>query len=197
MKPETRKRLVDFIKRAELIQTYSYLDNTKNIVGLEIKKVGKKWQIDFHQPDKERTDAILFNLRLFVENKDDISIGRLSELCTDTGISDNWKKEYEIIRKELNNRLDMLAAEGPKGTIMYRDIFEMFLFGALGHRTEKDKAYKLYHKWVTDETEQELMYNTFHDVIVWVLVAVINIAKASKEELQRTPMISASKPDAA
>jgi len=190
MKTETRKRLEDFIERAELIQTYSYMSNSENIVGGEIKIVGDKWQVEFHQPDKEQTDALLFNLRLFYGGKDDISIRRLAELCDDPGISDDWKSEYKIIRRLLNERFDILAAEGHKGTITYRDIFEMFIFGSLGHRTEKDKVYKLFQKWVTNETERAIMYNTFHDTVVWLLVAVINIGKASKEELQRATVPS-------
>jgi hypothetical protein len=184
MEKESRKRLEDFIERAELIQTYSYLNNSENIVGGEIKKIGDVLQVEFFQPEKEQTDALLFNLRLFYGSKDDISIRRIAELCDDPEISMKWKDEFETIRTHLNQRLDMIAAEGSKGTITYRDIFEMFLYGSLGHRTEKDKAYKQFQKWVTNDTERAIMYNTFHETIVWLLVAVINIGKVSKEELQ-------------
>ncbi len=61
----------------------------------------------------------------------------------------------------------------------------MFLFGALGHRTEKDKTYRLFQKWVTDETEWAIFYNTFHETVIWVSTAIINIGKISKEELLR------------
>lgn len=183
MEPKSRKRLEDFVERAELIQTYSYIKNSENIVGFQLKKVGDKWQVDFYQPNREETDSLLFNLRLFVQNKDDISIGRLNELCNDPEISEKWKNEYRSIRNELNLRLDMLAAEGPKGKITFHDIFQMVLFGALGHRTENDSAYKLFQKWVTNENEWAIIYNMFHDVVIWVSVAVINIGRASKEEL--------------
>lgn len=185
MKPETRKRLEDFVERAELIQTYSYLKNLDNIVGFKIKKEGDKGKIDFYQPDREQTDALLFNLRLFYGGKDDISIRRMAELCDDPEISENWKREVRAIRQTLNKRFDMIEVDEPEGIITYRDIFEAFLYGSLGHRTEKDKAYKMYQKSVTNEFTRELMYNTFHNTIIWLLTAVINIGKASKEELQR------------
>lgn len=186
MKTETRKRLEDLVERADLIQTFSYLNNAENLVGGEIKKIGDKWQVEFFQPDIEPTHALLFDLRLFYGGKDDISIRRLVELCDDPGISESWKNQFEITRKQLNERLDMVAVEGSKGTITYRDIFEMFLFGSLGHRTEKDKAYNLFNKWVKNETERVIMYNTFHDTVIWFFVAVKNIGKASKEELRRS-----------
>jgi hypothetical protein len=186
MKFESRKRLEDFIERAKLIQTYSYFSNSENIIGFEIHKVDDEWKVYFHQPDREQTDSILFNLRLFVQNKDDISIGRLAELCDDKDISEKWKTEYLSIRNQLNIRLEMLAAEGLKGEITFRDIFEMMLFGALGHRSENDKSYKMFKRWVTDEKEWAITYNMFHDVIAWVFIAVTNIAKISIEELEMT-----------
>jgi hypothetical protein len=185
MNPDTRKILEDFVERSESIQASSYLNNSQDIIGLEARVQDGEWQIDFHQPGQEPTHALLFNLRLFVGNKDDISIGRLAEMLAVPDISDNWKSEYQAIRKQLNDKLGMVAAEGAKGTITYRDVFDMFLFGALGHRSQKDRAYKLFQKWVTDDTEWVILYNTFHETVIWVVAAVINIGKATKEELQR------------
>jgi hypothetical protein len=185
MKPELKKRLEDFVERAELIQTYSYFKNSENIIGFELRKVGDQWQVDFSQPDREQTDALLFNLKLFYDGKDDISIRRMAELCDDPEISQSWKSKFETIRQQINERFDMVAAEGPEETITYRNIFEMFLYGSLGHRAEKDRAYKMYQKTVTSETARAIMYNTFHDTVVWLSGAVINIGRATKEEVRR------------
>jgi hypothetical protein len=102
----------------------------------------------------------------------------------DTEISDKWKKEYTAIRDNLNNKLDTMAAEGLMGTINYRDILDMYLFGKLGHRSEKDHSYKLYKKWVTNEDADKMLYNAFHTVIIWILDAVISISRISKSELK-------------
>jgi len=179
-----RKRLEDFITRVDEIQNYSYFDDGENIVQIRCSTVNGEDKVEYSQPNKEKTDAILFNLRLFVQNKDDISIGRLSELCMDTEISDKWKKEYTAIRDNLNNKLDTMAAEGLMGTINYRDILDMYLFGKLGHRSEKDHSYKLYKKWVTNEDADKMLYNAFHTVIIWILDAVISISRISKSELK-------------
>lgn len=182
MKPESKKRLEEFVRRAEYIRHLHYLDGGKDIVGFKI--VGPH-EIKFHQPDDEKRDALLFNLRLFVQNKDDISLQRMEELYDDPGITDLWKQEHGKERSILKIRLSQVAAEGPKGTITYDEVFRMFLFGERGHFDQDDKAYKLYQKWVTDETEWALLHNTFHNTILWVLRAIINIGVASKEELQR------------
>jgi len=185
MNPASRKRLEDFVERVEYLQSLSYLENANDLVGGKITQVDGKWQVEFYQPNDEKRDALLFNLRLFVQDKDDISIRRLAEQYSDPDISDKWKQEHHSIRNELNTRLDRIAAEEPKGKITYRDVFYMFLYGQLGHHDEDDTYRRLFQKWVTGKTKWEILHNTFHDTIVWILAAIINISLASKEELKR------------
>jgi hypothetical protein len=185
MRDESKKRLELFVERATYIENLSYLEDAENLVGFEVNTSGEKWQVDFYQPDDEERDALLFNLRLFVQDKDDISIRRMTELYSDHGISIAWKHEHRTIREELNAKLDVIAAEGLKGTITHRDIFYMFLYGKLGHLDEDDSTYKLYQEWVTNDTAYAYMHNTFHSTIIWILVAVINISRACRDELLR------------
>jgi hypothetical protein len=184
IKPETRKILEAFIERVEYIQSLSYLDGKDSIAGFNSIKVGDKWQVEFYQPSDEKRDAVLFNIRLFLQDKDDISIRNLSKL-DDPGISNQWKQELKVYRQELNDRLDRIAAEGPKGNITHRDVLNMFLYGKFGHQDQDDHSYKLYKKWVKNETEYEILHNSFHKILIWILVIVTNISIASKEELQR------------
>ena len=185
MNPASRKRLEDFAERVEYLQSLSYLENANDLVGGKITQVDGKWQVEFYQPNDEKRDALLFNLRLFVQDKDDISIRRLAELYSDPDISDKWKQEHHSIRNELNTRLDRIAAEEPKGKITYRDVFYMFLYGQLVQHDEDDAYRRLFQKWVTGKTQWEILHNTFHATIVWILAAIINISLASKEELKR------------
>ncbi len=182
MKPESKKRLEEFAKRAEYIRHLHYLDGGKDIVGLEITG---PHEIKFYQPDNEKRDALLLNLRLFVQDKDDISLHRMTELCDDPGITDLWKQELYKERAILKIRLSQVAFEGSKGSITYNDVFKMFLYGERAHFDPDDKDYKLYQKWVTDQTIFEILHNTFHETLLSVVTAIINIGVASKEELQR------------
>ena len=185
MKPESRKRIEEFIKRVDYIESLSYLDGGEKIVGAEGKLVNGKLEYDFFQPDDEVRDALLLNIRLFIQNKDEVSLQRLTDLFSDPGISDNWKNAVKAYRKELNMRLNRIAAEGPKGRINHRDVLNMFLYGAISHIDSRDKSRKLYEKWVTDDTEYMLLHNTFHSVLVWIIAIIINISRACSEELKR------------
>lgn len=185
MEPESRKRLEDFVERAEYIRSLSYLEDSDDLVGGIITQVDGKWQVEFHQPSDEKRDALLFNLRLFVQDKDEISIRRLTDLYSDPGISDIWKQELVLIRQELNTRLERIAAEGPNDRITYRDVFYMFLYGHLGHHDRDDKYRQLFQKWVTNKAKWELLHNSFHETVLLVSTAIINISLASREELRR------------
>jgi hypothetical protein len=185
MKPETKKRLEEFVERAEKIRTYSYLDGKDDIIGFTMNKVGDNWQVDYYQPSDEQRDALLLHLRLFLQDKDNISFKKLADLCNDPELSEKWKTEFEFQRKILNIRLDQVAAESKTEKITYRDVLYMFLFGKIAHNNPSDKNNKLYHKWVTSKIAYKDMSNTFHEVIIWLLTALLNISSVSKEELQR------------
>jgi len=185
MKLETKKRLEDFIERAEHIRTFSYFEGKEKIVGFEIKEVNGKQQIDFYQPSDEQRDAILLHLRIFLQDKDNISFRKLAELCDDSEISEKWKTEFEFERRILNIRLDQVAAESKTDKITHRDILNMFLFGKIAHNKPNDEANKLYQKWVTSEFAYNDMHNTFHKIIIWLLRAILNISSASRDELRK------------
>lgn len=185
IKPATQKRLEDFIRRVDYIRSLSYFDGKDNIAGFETKMVGGKLQVDFYQPSDEKRDALLFNFRLFIQDKDDISLRRLVELYDDPGISDFWKNEHKHYREKLNEWLGFVVVEGQEGQITNRDVLDMFLYGKFGHRDEDDKSYKMYQKWVNNEVEFEITHNTFHTILISILAIIINISIASREELQR------------
>ena len=157
MKLETKKRLEDFIERAEHIRTFSYFEGKEKIVGFEIKEVNGKQQIDFYQPSDEQRDAILLHLRIFLQDKDNISFRKLAELCDDSEISEKWKTEFEFERRILNIRLDQVAAESKTDKITHRDILNMFLFGKIAHNKPNDEANKLYEKWVTSSLSKLIL----------------------------------------
>ncbi|MBN8581428.1 MAG: hypothetical protein J0L96_12215 [Anaerolineae bacterium] len=182
MKLDSKRQLEDFIERAEKIRKFSYLNEGENIVGFQI--IGEK--IDFYQPTDEQLEAVVLNLRLFLQNGDGISFRELAKLCEDPDISKYWKDEFIVIRQNLNISLDIEVVEDSnKGKLTNRDILNMFVFGKLAHKDPKDKHNELYRRWVTSDVEYKILINTFHTVVLSVLSAVFNISLISRKELQK------------
>src|SRR5688572_27864529 len=115
MTPESRARLEDFVARAKHVESLSIFKNRDRIAGFTARWDGQQPKIEYFHPTDEQRDALLFNLRLFVQDKDDISLRRLAELYGDSGISDEWKQDHARFRKILNERLESVAVERPSG----------------------------------------------------------------------------------
>lgn len=184
MRTESKKLLELFVEKAEQLRSLSYFEGGENIMGFEITEDDGSPQIDFNYPDDEKRDAMLMTLRLFVQNKDDISIGNMATLIDDPAISEEWKTDFKMLRNSLNEYLALVLTEGEKGELSHRDVFEMFLYGQISHARENDMSRKLYKKWVTDET-YEILHSSFHDVAFHILITVFNIAMISRAELER------------
>ncbi|MFN8399317.1 MAG: hypothetical protein U0X74_04820 [Anaerolineales bacterium] len=184
MKLESKKRLNDFVERAERIRNYSYFDNGEKIVGFKVRKLDVGMKIDYYQPDNEKLDAISTTLRLFFQNKDGISFRKMAELCDDPDISKEWKEEFNFYRNNQNLMFEEIVIEGDKGKLTNKEILDMFLYGKLVHNIDDDN-HKLYKKWVNNETEYEILYNMFHVVLVRVLTTVLNISSICKKEILR------------
>jgi hypothetical protein len=185
--PDTRRRLEGLVSRIEEVERYPFFKGGANIAGGSYKRSeDRTWTAEFHGPEPHETDAVLLLMRMLVQ-RDDFSIGRLEELCEDPGLSDSWKEEYRQRRERLNRRLDEIHATGAKGTLTYRQVMHMFLYGRRGHFKGTDEGYKLYDIWVTNDRERQLLQDTFFQVVIWVFTTAINIARASREELARHP----------
>ena len=187
MNAESRARLQDFLERASHVESLSFMDKRERIADCRLRREGDSWQAEFFHPTDEQRDALLFNLRLFIQDKDDISLRRLTELYDDPDISAEWKREHAEFRGELKRRFDRVAAEGPKGVLRHEDLFRMVLYGALAHRDADDASFQQYRIWVTNEDERAIIHDSFWQVVVWILATVINIARISQRELARVP----------
>lgn len=148
MNAESRARLQDFLERASHVESLSFMDKRERIADCRLRREGDSWQAEFFHPTDEQRDALLFNLRLFIQDKDDISLRRLTELYDDPDISAEWKREHAEFRGELKRRFDRVAAEGPKGVLRHEDLFRMVLYGALAHRDADDASFQQYRIWV-------------------------------------------------
>jgi hypothetical protein len=187
VKEDSRRRLKEFVERATYLESLSYLDNRESIAGVNVTldPDGSR-RIDFFQPTDEQRDALLLTLRLFVQDKDGISLRRMADLHGDPGISEAWKTEHSRMRTWLNGRLDEAAAERDGVVVLrHRDVLNAVLYGKLAHYQPDDPDARRYREWTKDEMATKLLHSQFHKVVVWVIAAIINVSRASQEELAR------------
>ena len=64
-------------------------------------------------------------------------------------------------------------------------MFNSFLYGNYAHMKNNDKTYQDFQKYFKNDSLPQVDENTFHTVLIWISRAIINIAVASREELNR------------
>lgn len=183
MKDETKKYFELFLEKMNYLQSLSYFQRGDSITSMKVtKKEDGRWEVDFDLPSNEQRDALLFTLRMFVQDRDGISIRSLSRFYDDPGLSESWKNNHAEVRKYLINRLNETSISSPEiGKLSHKDVFEIYLYGYLGHLNE-DK-YDIFNKLTQGETQLLFFEDSFHQAVIYYLAGIQNIAELIKREL--------------
>lgn len=176
-----------FNEKAETLRSYQrFMESIRNI-KLEFQKTpNSDFCINFDGPDKELASACILTIRFFIQNKDHISINKMSDLYNNLSISQNYKDEFNQVRNELNKFLDsfsqitVLNKEEGSEILLANDfnkelkkeininaqvniqkftngeLFDLFVYGELAH-ADRDKREKL----------SILLSNNVTVIIVW------------------------------
>jgi hypothetical protein len=100
-------------------------------------------------PSTDEIDAVVLTLRLFMQDKDRISVRNVGKLYESLPVSADLKKYYEMQRLNLNKYLDnraLINIGGDRPT--KREILETFLYGELAHLDEAKR--QRYRTWVAN-----------------------------------------------
>ena len=90
-------------------------------------------------PTEDEIRSSVLTIRLFYQDKDRISIRKISALINALTIDQQIKDEYALWRSELNDYLDTPASikfDLGNGPITRRFLFETFLYGFYAHLEE-------------------------------------------------------------
>lgn len=103
---------------------------------------------DFNEYD---LDSFTFTLRLFVQDKDRISLRAFNKAFCSSGFSQNHKEKVSKSCESLNKFLDSpIVISWQDSPDTYRTLFFIVLYGGLAH-TEDSDEYKTFKKWMKDD----------------------------------------------
>jgi hypothetical protein len=176
-----------FINRAERVLRSRLSQNVlSQQLGCKFSwKVGEGTTIEYPDCHEDDRDAFVLSLRLFIQNKDRISIYNVSQIIEDLPLSDAVKEPFRQQRAELNRYLDLhpifTAFGEPKN---YRELLYTLVYGDLSHFDPKLRPMLL--KWMADPLVWPHMQTQFLMVcqtIVLCLSAFHTIAQMAIDEL--------------
>lgn len=178
-------RLRRFVATAEELLATRYVAHVLERKGTNLKidfKVGEL-TTKLNTPDKEASKAMILTARMFVQERDQISLDKVDSIAKGGSLSKEWTSLVTAICKKFNEYLDANAlAKVDNVTVTRRDILETFLYGHYAH-LNADKE-ELYQKWAKTPLLFQMYEFEFHSTLTAVFTTVAKISRLSKMELE-------------
>jgi hypothetical protein len=131
------------------------------------------WDGIYVGPDDESTRALILTLRLFMQDRDGLSLRKMAETYADLPVSADLKREFEAHRTRLNDFLDSasLLAIREEGPLTYREILDIFVYGEYAHVNERYR-----------QTYEDLRTTPFFPLFQGCLVrAIVALARSVRD----------------
>ena len=137
-------------------------------------------------PDDESIAAFVLTFRLFVQDKDSISIRNITALLQSLPITSVVKSTAVEIRSAINQFLDSDTPYGYNGEqLTFRRIYEVFLWGYLCHID--DDKYAVYDAWSSFAPVFPMLENEFVFALSRVLLGIMGLKRCISDALAELP----------
>ncbi len=135
-------------------------------------------------PDQESIEAFVLTFRFFVQDNEPSSFRNLAVLYDDPTLSldPDTVHRFKEAREAINSFLDApTMVRINERRLTRREVFEVFMWGALAHSHKKDT----FDKWAGIPVFFQMMENEFVYTLASILRAVFAIRELNKEALRQ------------
>jgi len=191
MRDDTKKALESVVRNAEVLKSYSFKDDIKNIRMVWTWHQDKPDELVIEGPNREQVAAFLLTFRQFIQKNDRCSFRYLTEnIVDDPGISKEWKREFTKLRGDLNNFLDVHPSWMPiqfnnEPMVSRHEILKTYISGMHAHEDEGKRA--VLEKWGGKaKILQGVFHTQFLQTVHGVFGAIVVLAKLCEKELAKS-----------
>jgi len=127
-------------------------------------------QTEWRGADEDATNALVLNLRFFLQSKDGICLKQIGEIYENLPVSEADKQIVRDARQFLNDVLDspfQFVIKGEANT--WRELLDVFLNGGLAHADTR--KLELYRKWMSSDAAAMIQYQ--FEKIAKVIIYVV------------------------
>jgi hypothetical protein len=125
----------------------------------------------------EHVDAFLFTLRLFIQEKDSISVEKMGSMIGSLEVSKEPKvrffKQKEFLDKFLSEQ-SMMRIDDDLPT--NNDVLRTVLYGFRGHLKTEEPKYRRYKEWSSNPIALSIIEFTFNSVLITYIEALTVMA---------------------
>jgi hypothetical protein len=135
-------------------------------------------------PLEEAIDAFVLTFRFFIQNNETTSFYNLSKLYENAPVNDMLKKQFKIVRKNINKYLDSnsdIPITINDELLTHRKIMETMIFGGLSHANPEKK--KNYDFWMATPLKT-IVINDFVFALGTVYKAILAIKEINLKALK-------------
>jgi len=184
MRDKTREALEIFVEKASKLGSYRFIQSSKQ---LKFSYSFDSGNLQITGPDSEEIDAYVLNFRYFIQKNERSSFRWLADnVLDDPGLSDDWKREFGVARKLLNDYLDKyppIKVFMDEAVPTRRDIMYVFMYGNRSHETQRER----FKKWTSDPYIAGEFECMFVAILRDMFTFINHVAELSKKELGQQP----------
>ena len=179
------EKLRYFNETVEQLRSFSFWADFPKDSGINIKW-DKKTGITavYRGPSDESLSAFILKYRLFIQDKDDISIKRMEKLYSRIG-NDTFYNKFKELKTSINVILDKPSmVKINQHIVTNREIHNMFLKGGWAHIKENNKERKFYLSIKDDPATYTIFKNDFNITILDVMNVLVRIKFLNEEVIK-------------
>lgn len=151
-------------------------DYTQDGVTVNSKVIG---------PNDEAISAFILKYRLFIQDKDEISLRNMDKLFSTLPIKNEYYFRFKSIRNKINENLDRpsnVTRNNHKVTM--REIHDMFIYGVWAHLDDKDVNRKRYLSIKENPVIYPMFANDFNLILLNTMNELVQIKLLNEEVLE-------------
>lgn len=178
------KKLEEFNREAEDLYNLSFKDKLKDSgVTISWSADDKLLKTELKGPNDETLKAYCNDLRKFIQGNDSLAIQKLRSLYDSEFINQEYKTGLDNQLRELTEFLESRTNHIINGkNFTNNEIFEIFLYGKLSHRTEGTKEK---HDELLKSFTYPILKNTFITILESYLCLISNLVYMNKEVIKK------------
>ncbi len=174
------EKLKSFNETVDQLQGYSFWKSFPSKSGINITwdytESGVKVNSKVFGPEDESIGAFILKYRLFIQNKDDISLRNIDKIYSEMDLDKEYYEKFKSYRQSINDILDKPSnVQLNKHIVSIREIHDMFIYGAWAHLSGNDLNRKRYLGIKDNPVIYPIFANDFNVTLVKIMNELVNI----------------------
>lgn len=182
-------KLNSFNETVDQLQGFSFWKSFPSKSGINITwdytESGVRVNSKILGPDDEPISAFILKYRLFIQNKDDISLGNMDKIYSEIDLDKEYYEKFKSYRQSINDILDKPSnVQLNKHVVTIREIHAMFIYGVWTHLDEKDRNRKNYLSIKDNPIIYPMFANDFNVTLVKIMNELVQIKLLNEEVIR-------------